>query len=238
MALRRGANRHRSGCAGAGPSRQSNVMNSDRKLSAAIDERQSIRRFRPQRVARTVVKRLLAAAIRAPSAHNRQPWRFAVLDEEATKQRLANAMGERLRSDRIADGDDANAIDADVRRSYSRIADAPLVIVVCIDARVMDRYPDARRNQAEHLMAVQSTAMAVQNLLLAAHSEGLGACIMCAPLFCPDTVRDALDLPREWQAQMLLTIGAAAGDGKGRPRRAAEEIVIWVSGEDAVRARS
>jgi coenzyme F420-0:L-glutamate ligase / coenzyme F420-1:gamma-L-glutamate ligase len=237
MAPRRGANRRRSGCAGAGLShRQSNVMNSDRKLSTAIDERQSIRRFRPQRVARTVVKRLLAAATRAPSAHNRQPWRFAVLDDEAAKQRLANAMGERLRADRTADGDDTNAINADIRRSYARITEAPLVIVVCVDVRVMDRYPDDRRNEAEYLMAVQSTAMAAQNLLLAAHSEGLGACIMCAPLFCPDTVRDALDLPQEWQAQMLLTIGAAADDGKDRPRRDAEEIVIWVSDEALGRA--
>ena len=56
-------------------------------------------------------------------------------------------------------------------------------------------------------MAVQSAAMAAQNLLLAAQSEGLGGCIMCAPLFCPETVAEALKLPRGWTAQMLLTIG-------------------------------
>ena len=50
-------------------------------------------------------------------------------------------------------------------------------------------------------MAVQSTAMAVQNMLLLAHAEGLAACWMCAPLFCPDTVRAALDLPADWQPQ-------------------------------------
>lgn len=201
----------------------------DQKLTAAIDERQSIRRFRPEPVARTLVERLLAAAARAPSAHNRQPWRFAVLDDAPSKQSLAKAMGERLRADRATDGDDVGAIDADVLRSYSRITGAPLVIVACVDARVMDRYPDRRRNDAEYLMAVQSTAMAVQNLLLAAHSEGLGACVMCAPLFCPDTVMDALDLPREWRAQMLVTIGAPARGGNDRPRRALDEIVFWVS---------
>ena len=165
-----------------------------------------------------MVERILAAATRAPSAHNRQPWRFAILDDETSKHRLAKAMGERLRADRAADGDEMSAIDTDVSRSYSRITGAPVVIVVCADARVMDHYPDRRRSEAEYLMAVQSTAMAVQNLLLAAQSEGLGASIMCAPLFCPDTVAEVLDVPREWRAQMLVMIGTAASGGSERPR--------------------
>jgi F420 biosynthesis protein FbiB-like protein len=202
----------------------------DQKLIAAIPERQSIRRFHREPVARAVVERLLAAATRAPSAHNRQPWRFAVLDDETSKQKLAKAMGERLRADRVADGHDAAAIDADVSRSYSRITEAPIVIVVCADVRVMDRYPDCRRSEAEYLMAVQSTAMAAQNLLLAAHSEGLGACVMCAPLFCPDVVTAALDLPAEWRAQMLITVGEAANGANERPRLAAQEVTIWISG--------
>lgn len=202
-------------------------MTTDSNLMAVIGERRSIRRYRLRPVARAVIERLLEAATRAPSAHNRQPWRFAVLDCDASKQSLAKAMGERLRKDRAADGDDAEAIDADVARSYARITEAPVVIVVCADTRDMDRYPDARRNEAEYLMAVQSTAMAAQNLLLAAQSEGLGACIMCAPLFCPDTVTAALKLPREWRAQMLVTVGAAASPSKDRPRMSLNEIVLW-----------
>lgn len=58
-----------------------------------------------------------------------------MLDDEASKQRLAKAMGERLRADRAADGDDVTAIDVDALRSYSRITSAPLVIVVCADVR-------------------------------------------------------------------------------------------------------
>jgi coenzyme F420-0:L-glutamate ligase/coenzyme F420-1:gamma-L-glutamate ligase len=205
----------------------------DQKLIVAINERRSVRRFHQEPVARTVVERILAAATRAPSAHNRQPWRFAILDDETSKQSLAKAMGERLRADRAADGDEMSAIDTDVSRSYSRITGAPVVIVVCADARVMDHYPDRRRSEAEYLMAVQSTAMAVQNLLLAAQSEGLGASIMCAPLFCPDTVAEVLDVPREWKAQMLVMIGTAASGGSGRPRLAPDQVAIWVSGDGA-----
>jgi F420 biosynthesis protein FbiB-like protein len=161
-----------------------------------------------------------------------------VLDDETSKQRLAKAMGERLRADRAADGDEMSAIDADVSRSYSRITAAPLVVVVCAEARVMDRYPDSRRSEAEYLMAVQSTAMAAQNLLLAAQSEGLGACVMCAPLFCQDTVAATLDLPAEWRPQMLITVGRTASGGNERPRFAAGEVTIWISSNGPRQASS
>ncbi len=71
------------------------------------------------------------------------------------------------------------------------------------------------------MMAVQSVALAAQNMLLMAHAEGLGACWMCAPLFCPDVVRAALALPADWEAQALLTLGypaEAADQGPGTAR--------------------
>jgi coenzyme F420-0:L-glutamate ligase / coenzyme F420-1:gamma-L-glutamate ligase len=173
-----------------------------------------------------VVDRLLAAAIAAPSAHNRQPWRFAILDEAASQERLAVAMGNRLREDRRADGDDPDNIERDVARSHARITEAPLAILVCLDTGDMDAYPDERRRTAEHVMAIQSTAMAMQNILLAAHAEGLGACVMCAPLFCAGTVAAALDLPDGWEPQSLVTIGPPASGPKDRPRLPLEKI-IW-----------
>jgi nitroreductase len=59
-------------------------------------------------------------------------------------------------------------------------------------------------------MAVQSTALAGQNLLLAAHALGLASCWMCAPLFCPDVVAETLGLPEDWQPQALIAVGYAA----------------------------
>jgi len=205
------------------------AMTTDQQLASHIHARRSTRRYLPLSIERQVVERFLAAAMRAPSAHNRQPWRFAVVDDIANKRRLAAAMGERLRVDRSADGDDPQAIEADVARSYARITAAPVVIVICLDMRDMDSYPDRRRNEAEFQMAVQSAAMAAQNLLLAAQAEGLGACVMCAPLFCPDAVSDALSLPREWTAQMLVTIGVPVDSGKERARRPLADIVFWSS---------
>jgi coenzyme F420-0:L-glutamate ligase / coenzyme F420-1:gamma-L-glutamate ligase len=202
-------------------------MTTKAKLGPAIDQRRSIRRYLSGPIDELVIERILVAATQAPSAHNRQPWRFVVLDDRAGKVKLATAMGQRLRRDRTADGDDPQAIEDDVAQSYARITEAPVVIVVCLDNRDMDRYPDDQRNTAEYLMAVQSTAMAVQNLLLAAHGEGLGACVMCAPLFCPGSVSDGLGLPSEWKAQMLVTIGTPANAGRTRPRLPLATVVRW-----------
>jgi coenzyme F420-0:L-glutamate ligase / coenzyme F420-1:gamma-L-glutamate ligase len=73
---------------------------------------------------------------------------------------------------------------------------------------------------------VQSVAMAGQNLLLAAHDAGLGACWMCGPLFCPDVVRQVLALPDDWQPQGLITLGYPA-QTRTRTRRPVEESVLW-----------
>jgi len=175
-----------------------------------IRERRSIRQFQTTSIEAVQVERMLEAALWAPSAHNRQPWRFAVLSRPQDKQKLAQAMADRLRADLRADGLDEVAIERDAGRSYKRLRSAPIVIVVCLSMLEMDAYPDERRERFEHQMAVQSTAMAVQNLLLAAHAEGLGACWLCAPLFCQDTVRSTLSLPEDWEPQGAVIMGYPA----------------------------
>ena len=175
-----------------------------------IKSRRSFRRYASQPVPPELLRRLLEAATWAPSAHNRQPWRFAVLTKAVDREKLAKAMGDRLRADRTADGDDPQDIERDVARSYARLTGAPVIIVVCLSMVDMDSYPDPRRSHNEALMAIQSTAMAAQNLLLLAHAEGLAACWVCAPLFVPGLVRETLNLPADWQPQGLITLGWAA----------------------------
>jgi len=189
-------------------------------------ERRSIRRYRPDALPRPLLEMLLDAAIWAPSAHNRQPGRFVVVENPAVKESLARAMGDQLRRDLAADGLAADRIEADAGRSYARMTSAPVVIVLCLSLVDMDVYPDERRSQNEYLMAVQSAAMAGQNLLLAAHEAGLGACWMCAPLFVPDGVRAALGLPDDWQPQALVTLGYPA-EARQKTRKPLEASVIW-----------
>lgn len=201
-------------------------MVSEDALLALMRDRRSIRRYLDRPVPRDVLLRLLDAARWAPSAHNRQPWRFAVLEDAARRASLAAAMGERFRADLLADGLSPEAVERQVRRSCERIAGAPVVIVFFLSLTDMDRYPDPPRQEAERLMAVQSVALAVQNLLLRAHAEGLGACWICGPLFCPDVVRVELSLPEDWIAQGLLTIGYPA-ESREKDREPLETRVVW-----------
>lgn len=205
------------------------VLDRDALASTAqlMRERRSVRRYAPGEIPVEIVKCLLHCASLAPSAHNRQPWRFAVMSRVESKLRVATAMAARLRRDRLIDGDDPEIVEADVTRSIERITSAPVVLLVASSHQDMDAYPDDRRRAAEAAMGMQSTAMAVQNLLLAASATGLGACWMCAPLFCPDAVRTSLDLPPDWEPQGLITLGVPRGDVRQRSRMAMKEFVRW-----------
>jgi nitroreductase len=74
-------------------------------------------------------------------------------------------------------------------------------------------------------MAVQSVAVAIQNILLAAHIEGLGACWFCAPLFCPETVKKVLKIPSDLEPQALITMGYPVNRPSPPPRKPLDEIM-------------
>ncbi len=202
------------------------IENNIHETMNAMLNRRSIRRYQPKPVPRMMVEQLLKAGVWAPSAHNRQPWRFAVIESDEQKVLLARAMGARLRRDLENDDVPINVIEADVNRSYDRITSAPLLIMVCLSMEDMDVYSDDKRNTNEYIMTVQSVAMAGQNILLSAHVLGLGACWMCAPLFCPDVVVDTLELPQSWQPQGLITAGFPAQE-REKTRIPFEERVLW-----------
>ncbi len=189
---------------------QNNTNTKATVLFDLIRGRRSIRRYTPEAIPKEVILHLIEAATWAPSAHNRQPWRFVAITQPEVKERLARAMGNRLRADRTADGDDPDAIERDVARSYARLTGAPVLIVICLSMVDMDSYPDPRRAQNERMMAVQSTAMAGQNLMLQAHALGLATCWMCAPLFVPALIRETLGLPADWESQGVITLGKPA----------------------------
>jgi len=171
--------------------------------------------------------RILETAAHAPSAHNRQPWRFAVLTQPGPKSRLGTALATEFRRDLAADGLPENEIDTLVSRSQDRILQAPVVVVLCMDASEMDSYPDARRQEAERTMALQSTALAGLQLQLAAHAEGLSAVWVCAPLFAPATVRQALELPDAWEPQGMFFIGHPQGDPRPKVLKPMDEVVRY-----------
>lgn len=191
-----------------------------------MQSRRSIRRYEDRAIPKAVLERLLEAARWAPSAHNRQPWRFAVITDPARRVSLAQVMGRKFRADLEADGLPADQVEKRATRSYQRISEAPALIMLCLSMADMDHYPDPGRQQSEQIMAVQSVALAAQNLFLAAHAEGLGVCWLCAPLFCQAMVREELALPDDWDAQALFTLGYPAEE-RVSEREPIETKTLW-----------
>ena len=193
-----------------------------------LKSRRSIRRFRPEPVPETLLRSVIETAILAPSAHNRQPWRLVVLQSRQAKQSLIDHMSCDFRRDLFEDGLPAEEVESQVERSRQRISEAPVVILLCMDASVLDHYSGEARQQAEVLMGVQGVAMAGAHLLLAAHACGLAGVWMCAPLFAQASVRKALDLPETWEPQGLILLGYAHQTPLPPQRKPVGEVTVFL----------
>jgi F420 biosynthesis protein FbiB-like protein len=195
-------------------------------LAAIVRGRASVRYFDGRPVARAQIDQLIEAAGWAPSPHGRQPWRFAVLTRREAKMRLADAMGETWQQQLALDGDPPDVIAARREGSRRRVVEAPALIIPCLYTQVLDRYPDPQRQEAEELMAVQSLGAAIQNMLLTAYAAGLDTGWMCAPLFCPEIVRDTLGLPEGLKPHALIAVGYRGREPKRRPRIPPDDLVV------------
>jgi len=191
-----------------------------------IKGRRSIRGYLPTAVPEDSLLRIFEAARWAPSAHNVQPWRFIVIVRADLKQRLAKAMTDEWLKDLIRDGVSVETQEGLVRRSIEQFTGAPVLILACISMKDMDKYPDEKRQRSEHIMATQSLTAAIQNMLLTVHSQGLGACWFCAPLFCQDVVRGLLEIPNDIEPQALITLGYPSEEPEPPPKKPLKEIVF------------
>ncbi len=187
--------------------------------------RRSVKEYSPKEISNEVLFRILEASRWAPSAHNAQPWRFIVIQDSATRRKLAKAMASRWNKDMSKNGVPKEQRESLIKASVERFENAPIIIIVCLTMENMDEYPDDRRKKIEYVIAVQSVAAAIENMLLAAHGEGLGSCWFCAPLFCQDVVRKILKIPQHVDPQALITLGYPADRPNPPPRKPLEEIV-------------
>ncbi|KYK35600.1 MAG: nitroreductase family protein [Theionarchaea archaeon] len=169
------------------------------ELHEAIRERKSIRAFVKKEIPPEYVTRILEAAILAPSEGNLQSWRFFVVKNEEIKKRLADAaLGQMF------------------------VVEAPVTIVVCINLK--DEAPYGRRGR--ELYAIQSSAAAIENMLLTAVSLGLGACWVGA--FREEAVRAVLNLENAVRPVALIPVGYPAESPSPRGRKSVKEVTFFV----------
>lgn len=148
----------------------------------AIHNRTSVRRYTGEDVSPPIVEKLLKAACQAPTAGNLQPWRFWVVRNREVKDGLVHAANDQW-----------------------FVAEAPVVIVVGTDLNIYARRYGKRGTD---LYAIQDTAAAIENLLLAVQAEGLGACWVGA--FNEEATRRSLGIPLHIRPVAIVPIGHPA----------------------------
>lgn len=195
-------------------------------LATLMRRRRSVRQYQDRPVERALIEQILEAARWAPSPHGRQPWRFVVLTRHEIKERLADRMGDTWQRELQMDGQGEEIVAIRMRKSRERIINAPVVIIPCLYPKDLDRYPDERRQADEKIMAIQSLGAAIQNMLLMAYELGLDGGWMCAPLFCPEIVCEALNLDTRLIPHALITVGYAAADPKRRERLPLSSLIV------------
>jgi len=188
-----------------------------------VRRRRMVRDYDPDRpVPSEVRERLLAHAIRAPSAGFSQGWAFLVLEDAEDRRRYW----------------DVTASDGAPDPWLQRMSRAPLLVVVLSSkAAYLDRYAEPDKgwtDRDESRWAVPywdvDAGMAALLMLLTAVDEGLGACFFGVPAQRLDTFRAAFGVPAEFRPVGCMSIGYPGDDDRRSPslrrgRRPVEEVV-------------
>ena len=184
---------------------------------AAIAGRRSIRRFRQDPVPRALIERVLAAAVQAPSAKNRQPWRFVVLQgaacQELSRLMLGGAEAARARGEAPGSCEPTARI----------VAAAPVTILVFNAAYEHEGliFDHVRYNAPD----IQSIGGMIQTMLLAAHDLGLGSLWIADVLYAYSAIREWVGSRQELVA--AVTLGYADESPAARPRLPWQELTEW-----------
>jgi nitroreductase len=171
----------------------------------AIKSRRSIRKYKIKPITEETINLVLEAAHWAPSWANTQCWRFVVVKEARTKVRIAEALSQ-----------GNHATDA--------VINAPVVIVVCAELGKSGFYEgEVATDKGDWFMF--DVALAMQNLVLAAHELGLGT--VHVGLMDARKIEEILQVPPGVRVVELTPLGYPDEQPQGPTRRELSEIVFY-----------
>jgi 5,6-dimethylbenzimidazole synthase len=185
---------------------------------SAIKERRSCRKFLPDAVGEDLIEKILEAAVWAPSPANNQPWDFIVITSPEIKKRIHEESVECKKN--LYEKSGWGWID---KYQAGFLLEAPVLIAVLGDSGKTGahKFLEGTEDIYQH-----GCAAAIQNMLLAAHAQGLGS--LWFTLFDRQAMRKTLgvDPPREPLA--LVCIGKAAGSVPQAPRKDAKDKTRYI----------
>ena len=179
----------------------------------ATKTRRSIRKYKATAVDDSTLKTVLEAACQAPSWHNSQCWRFVVVRDVDIKNKLAEALA---------------IVSGRPNRSTEAIRNAPVAIVACAELGKSGYFAEEPRKPVTdkgEFWYMFDTALAMQNLMLAAHSLGLGTVPLGA--FDAKKVAEILGVPEGFCVVSLTPLGYPDEEPPLRPRRELSETVFY-----------
>ncbi|MFA5308077.1 MAG: nitroreductase family protein [Dehalococcoidales bacterium] len=183
----------------------------------AIKSRRSIRKYKADPVDDKKIDAILEAGRWAPSWANTQCWKFVVLRDAKVRA----ALGESLSNIKLPDKEIPNP-------GTLAINTVPVVIAVCAEIGKSGTKPGAGgggeyvTDKGDWFMF--DTALAVQNMVLAAHAQGLGTVIIGA--FDAAKAEKAINVPKGYRIVTFFPVGVPAQEGKAPPRKELADIVI------------
>jgi nitroreductase len=208
-------------------------------IEDAIRSRRSVRRYKPDKPPRELLEKLLEMAACAPSASNKQPWRFFVAEDAPTIGRMADAVQAAV--ERI--GRHVAPQFADAWRAYGdyfvRFREAPVVIVptfreLVVLSNLVDEATGAADRETIGMMEFNSglisTSLAIQNLMLYAHAAGLGSSCMTGPLVAVGEIKAILRIPQSWRIAACVPVGYPAEAPQPVGRKAVSAVARWSAG--------
>lgn len=195
------------------------------RIMQAIWDRRSVRRYAAEEVPCEVVEAILKAGMQAPSAKNRQPWRFIVTMGMAKEEAL-NAMEQGLEREKNSPllPESAEHLQG-AWQSMEIMRQAPVIIFV-INVLGVEIGKDLTADErVSEICNAQSIGAAMENMSLTAVEQGLGSLWICNTFFAQRELRSWLNAEGELYAAMAL--GYANENPQARPRKRMQDVVEW-----------
>jgi len=195
-----------------------------------VKKRRSVCRFSDRPVANKDIIAMLEAAVLAPSATNEQPWYFIVIRDKNVREAMRDVVNVMVEAVTAATEDKSRKKRLAWMRSYStHFADAPVAIAVLGRPWVGGGY-SKRTDPARRDLALESVAMAVAHLQLAATALGYSSCFASSPAeFAREEIEAILNVEKPWFLVGIISLGIAAKrPGKRPSRKSVAEVCTFI----------